>query len=63
MAVSDRRLVYILIPVLPAMQVLRAQPAETRHLLADLLAELADDARLRAETCWRFRKAPIGACW
>ena len=36
---------------------------ETRDALAQVLAELATDARLRADKCWRTHKAPMAAYW
>lgn len=32
-------------------------------LLAEALAEISDDARLRAEASWRRHKAPMAAYW
>lgn len=34
-----------------------------RIILADLLKEVAVDARARAEKCWRTHKAPMAAYW
>lgn len=48
---------------LPAAQRLAALPPELRLVLADLLHELALDARERAEQSWRRRKAPMAAYW
>lgn len=48
---------------LPAAQRLPGLPPEARHALADLLRELAIDARERAEQSWRRRKVPMAAYW
>lgn len=48
---------------LPAAQRLRALPPETRQVLADLLVELAHDARQRAEQSWSRNKAPMAVYW
>lgn len=48
---------------LPAAQRLSSLPPEARHALADLLRELAVDARERAEQSWRRRKGPMAAYW
>lgn len=48
---------------LPAAQRLRTQPPESRQVLADLLIELANDARQRAEQSWSRNKAPMAVYW
>lgn len=48
---------------LPAAQRLSSLPPEVRQILADLLHELACDARDRAEQSWRRHKAPMAAYW
>lgn len=48
---------------LPAAQRLRALPPESRQVLADLLVELAHDARQRAEQSWARNKAPMAVYW
>lgn len=48
---------------LPAAQRIASLPPEARQLLADLLHELAHDARDRAEQSWRRHKAPMAAYW
>ena len=40
---------------------LRALDPETRGVLHDLLLELQQDARQRAEASWRSRKPPLAA--
>ncbi len=45
------------------MRALRSLPLHTRELLAELLGELALDARQRADTSWRRHKAPMAAYW
>ncbi|WP_208867849.1 hypothetical protein [Mesorhizobium delmotii] len=46
---------------LPAPQRLAALPPESRQVLADLLVELAGDARQRANRSWARNKAPMAA--
>lgn len=48
---------------LPAVEELRALPVEQRRALSCLLRDLAADARVRAENCWRTHKAPMAAYW
>lgn len=48
---------------LPSAQAIRALPAESRAALRRLLLDMADDARARAEQCWRKHKAPMAAYW
>lgn len=48
---------------LPAARRLHMAPASSRALLAELLDDLATDARQRAEQCWRKHKAPMAAYW
>lgn len=48
---------------LPAAQRLLALSPEARHVLADLLIELAADARERADQSWARHKAPMAAYW
>jgi hypothetical protein len=38
-------------------------PPEARDLLAQLLAEIATDARERAQTSWKRNKGPMAAYW
>lgn len=48
---------------LPSARRLAQLSPEAREVLHDLLGELAQDARDRAETCWRRHKAPMAAYW
>lgn len=48
---------------LPSMGRMGAFPAPIRYALADVLDELAADARQRAEQCWRKHKAPMAVYW
>jgi hypothetical protein len=48
---------------LPAVAKLRALDTETRRVLQDILIELQQDARQRAEASWRSRKPPLAAYW
>ncbi len=48
---------------LPAVARLRALDPETRCVLQDILIELQQDARLRAEASWRSRKPPLASYW
>lgn len=60
---SDRREVRNPVLALPATRRLLALSPEVRELLADILGDLAGDARARAEECWRRHKAPMAAYW
>lgn len=48
---------------LPAAQALANLQPEARIALRTILAEMAVDARARAEKCWRTHKAPMAAYW
>lgn len=48
---------------LPSAQRLLTQETFTRAELAEILGELALDARGRGEKCWRTHKAPMAAYW
>lgn len=48
---------------LPAAQRIGNLPEPMRAELAGLLKELAQDARVRAETSWRSHKAPMAVYW
>lgn len=48
---------------LPAMKRLQALPPETRAVIADLLQDLRNDARSRAEKSWRTNKPPMACYW
>ena len=60
---SNRAEVRNPILTLPAVAKLRALDPNTRALLQDLLLELQQDARQRAETSWRSRKPPLASYW
>ncbi|HUD30171.1 hypothetical protein HJG53_16270 [Sphingomonas sp. ID1715] len=60
---SNRAEVRNPILTLPAVARLRALDPETRGMLRDLLLELQQDARERAEASWRSRKPPLAAYW
>jgi hypothetical protein len=42
---------------------LAAMPAPVRELLAEILLELAGDARRRANEAWKRHKAPMACYW
>ena len=48
---------------LPAAARLRSLPVEARTALAEVLREIAADARARADESWRKHKAPMAAYW
>lgn len=48
---------------LPAVAKLRALDPTARMALQELLLELQQEARLRAEASWRSRKPPVAAYW
>ena len=60
---SNRAEVRNPILTLPAVARLRALDPETRRVLQDILIELQQDARLRAEASWRSRKPPLASYW
>lgn len=60
---SARRGVRNPVLFLPAAQRLRSLPAGQRHLLGDLLREIAADADAKAERAWKKRKGPMAAYW
>lgn len=60
---SARREVRNPILGLPAFKRLEALPPEAREALAEVLGEIALDARARGEKCWRTHKAPMAAYW
>jgi hypothetical protein len=60
---SSRREVRNPMLALPAMQAVLALPPDQRLVLARLCEGIADDARARAEKCWRTHKAPMAAYW
>lgn len=60
---SSRREVRNPVLALPAARRLQALPPDVREHLAQLLAELAEDAHRRAAEAWRKHKAPMAAYW
>lgn len=48
---------------LPAAQRLLTQETFTRDDLRELVIELRDDCRVRAEKCWRTHKGPMAVYW
>lgn len=60
---SSRRDVRNPVLALPAAERITRLPWKTRAVLAELLVDLADDARERAQECWRRHKAPMAAYW
>lgn len=48
---------------LPAAKHLKALSPEARGALADILKELRDDARSRAQVSWRKNKGPMAVYW
>lgn len=49
--------------LLPASEKLRQLPPDARAALGELLAEISQDARTRAEQSWRKHKGPMAAYW
>jgi hypothetical protein len=60
---SSRREVRNPVLALPSAKALRALPASQRAAMRSLMVELATDARMRANECWRKHKAPMAAYW
>ena len=48
---------------LPAMERLLALDAASKEALRAVLKDVASDARLRADKCWKTHKAPMAAYW
>lgn len=48
---------------LPSVARLRALSPDARLALQDILLDIQNDARLRAERSWRNRKPPVAAYW
>jgi hypothetical protein len=48
---------------LPAFDQVRALTPDARQALRAVLSDIAADARLRAEKCWRTHKAPMALYW
>jgi hypothetical protein len=60
---SNQREVRNPVLALPAARRLLDAPPEVRALVADLLIDLAADARERAQESWRKNKGPMAAYW
>lgn len=60
---SNRREVRNPVLALPAMRALGRLPADQREMLAELLDDLARDARARAQKSWTQNKGPMAAYW
>ena len=60
---SNRREVRNPVLSLPAAHRLMNLPPETRAVLADILRDLAADARNRAQASWSKNKGPMAAYW
>jgi hypothetical protein len=60
---SNRREIRNPVLVLPAARRLQKMPPLFREQLRELLLELRQDARERADECWRKHKAPMAAYW
>lgn len=48
---------------LPSAQRILELPPESRALVADILKDLAGDARARAQESWRRNKGPMAVYW
>lgn len=48
---------------LPGVKRLQALPPDVRHTIADLLADIRDDAREKAQKSWLKNKGPMAAYW
>jgi hypothetical protein len=48
---------------LPAAHRIQNLPDTAKAALGALLKQISDDARIRAEKCWRTHKAPMAAYW
>lgn len=60
---SARREVRNPVLALPAAERLLALDPATRELIAEILGDLAIDARGRAQESWRKNKGPMAAYW
>jgi hypothetical protein len=60
---SNRREVRNPVLALPSAQRLLTQDTFTRADLREILLELRDDCRDRAEKCWRTHKGPMALYW
>jgi hypothetical protein len=48
---------------LPAVARLRSLDQASKDALAAILRDIAADARVRADKCWKKHKAPMAAYW
>lgn len=48
---------------LPSAARFQALPPEAKEALAELLGDMRDDARIRAQESWRKNKGPMAAYW
>lgn len=60
---SSRREVRNPILGLPAAKAMQDLSPLTRSVLRGLMLNLRDDARARADKCWRTHKAPMALYW
>lgn len=60
---ATRREVRNPVLALPAAKRLLAASPEVRGIVADIMGDLALDARARGEKCWRTHKAPMAVYW
>ncbi|MBX4870622.1 hypothetical protein HJA85_27255 [Rhizobium bangladeshense] len=60
---SNRREVRNPVLALPAVKRLDELPPETRAIVADILGDLVNDARARAQQSWIKNKGPMAAYW
>lgn len=63
MSRSNRAEVRNPVLLLPGAARLRKLPAPARLALQAVLLDLRQDARCRADECWRKHKAPMAAYW
>lgn len=60
---SNRREVRNPVLALPAMKAIAELPPDQREAMAQLLDDLAKDARARAQKSWTQNKGPMAAYW
>jgi hypothetical protein len=48
---------------LPSARRLKTLPPHVKGILYELLEDISEDARIRAEDCWQKHKAPMAAYW
>lgn len=61
----SRVLAHVHNPVLglPSASKLQALPADAKSALRAVLVDIRDEARVRADKCWKTHKAPMAAYW